>query len=331
MDVVNLERRPEIMGVSGINGMERVDAGQMAMAQATDSVSKSIQNQITSVQRQMQEISAKEDISVEEKMKRRQELQKEISSLNTKLRQHEAEVRKEQQAKAAAANNMPKSSGATGNSPTGSGATGGTVGSRAAGATGGTAGSGAAGGGTTSGTAGSGAMNGTAGSSAAGSGSTDGAHRGGTDGTTGGGTAEDKSVDTGMSQNGMRAMVSADSSMEHARRQGTVVSRIEGGIGILKAEIKQDAGRDIEVERKQQELARMEERARRASEAQFSILGDAHQTMKEAAKMEQGKTVERNISAVDAKSTGNTFFFATNLSKEKNQNLAQRINFSVDI
>lgn len=320
------------MGVSRVNGMESVDAGQMAMAQAADSVSKSIQNQITSVQRKMQEISAKEDISVEEKMKRRQELQKEISSLNTKLRQHEAEVRKEQQAKAAAANNMPKSSGATGNSPTGSRATDGTAGSGAAGgATGGTAGSGAAGGGTTSGTAGSGAMNGTAGSSAAGSGSTDGAHRGRTDGTTGGGTAEDKSVDTGMSQNGMRAMVSADSSMEHARRQGTVVSRIEGGIGILKAEIKQDAGRDIEVERKQQELARMEERARRASEAQFSILGDAHQVMKEAAKTEQGKTVERNISAVDAKSTGNTFFSATNLSKEKNQNLAQRINFSVDI
>lgn len=320
------------MGVSRVNGMESVDAGQMAMAQAADSVSKSIQNQITSVQRKMQEISAKEDISVEEKMKRRQELQKEISSLNTKLRQHEAEVRKEQQAKAAAANNMPKSSGATGNSPTGSGATGGTAGSGAAGgATGGTAGSGTAGSGTTSGTAGSGAMNGTAGSSAAGSGSTDGARRGRTDGTTGGGTAEDKSVDTGMSQNGMRAMVSADSSMEHARRQGTVVSRIEGGIGILKAEIKQDAGRDIEVERKQQELARMEERARRASEAQFSILGDAHQTMKEAAKTEQGKTVERNISAVDAKSTGNTFFSATNLSKEKNQNLVQRINFSVDI
>lgn len=320
------------MGVSRVNGMESVDAGQMAMAQAADSVSKSIQNQITSVQRKMQEISAKEDISVEEKMKRRQELQKEISSLNTKLRQHEAEVRKEQQAKAAAANNMPKSSGATGNSPTGSGATGGTAGSGAAGgATGGTAGSGTAGSGTTSGTAGSGAMNGTAGSSAAGSGSTDGARRGRTDGTTGGGTAEDKSVDTGMSQNGMRAMVSADSSMEHARRQGTVVSRIEGGIGILKAEIKQDAGRDIEVERKQQELARMEERARRASEAQFSILGDAHQTMKEAAKTEQGKTVERNTSAIDAKSTGNTFFSATNLSKEKNQNLVQRINFSVDI
>lgn len=316
------------MGVSGINGMERVDAGQMAMAQATDSVSKSIQNQITSVQRQMQEISAKEDISVEEKVKRRQELQKEISSLNTKLRQHEAEVRKEQQAKMAAANNMPKSNAVTENSTTGSGATDGKTGS---GATGKAAGSGTTGGGTTSGTTGSGAMNGTAGSSAAGSGSTDGARRGRTDGTTGGGTAEDKDVDTGMSQNGMRAMVSADSSMEHARRQGTVVSRIEGGIGILKAEIKQDAGRDIEVERKQQELARMEERARRASEAQFSILGDAHQTMKEAAKMEQGKTVERNISAVDAKSTENTFFSATNLSKEKNQNLAQRINFSVDI
>lgn len=321
------------MGVNGINGMERVDAGQMAMAQATDSVSKSIQNQITSVQRQMQEISAKEDISVEEKMKRRQELQKEISSLNTKLRQHEAEVRKEQQAKTAATNNVPKNNAATGNSTTGSGATDGTIGS---GATGKAAGSGAAGGttggGATGKTTGSGAMNGTTDSSAAGSGVTNGTtDRGRADGTTGSGTAEDKSVDTGMSQTGMRAMVSADSSMEHARRQGTVVSRIEGGIGILKAEIKQDAGRDIEVERKQQELARMEERARRASEAQFSILGDAHQTMKEAAKTEQRKTVERNTSAVDTKSTGNTFFSATNLSKEKNQNPAQRINFSIDI
>lgn len=327
------------MGVNGVNGIERVDAGQMAMAQATDSVSKSIQNQITTVQRQMQEISGKEDLPVEEKMKRRQELQKEISSLNTRLRQHEAEVRKEQQAKAAA-QNMQKSSAAANSAAAGGATDAGATdraagrGTAAGGATGrGTAAGGAAGrGATDAGATDRAAGRGTAASGAAGSGAVRGTEAGaGAEAATGNGTAEDKSVDTGMSRRGMEAMVSAGSAMEHARRQGTVVSRIEGGIGILKAEIRQDSGRGIEVERKEQELARMEERARKASEAQFSILGDAHQTMKEAAEPELAKTAERKGFVAEGKGAANTFFSTTNLSKEKNQNVTQGINFSVDI
>lgn len=74
-----------------INGMNR----QMA----TDSVSKNIQNQIANAQKQLQEISSNKDMSMEEKMKKRQEIQQQITDLNNQLRQHQIEVRREQQQK----------------------------------------------------------------------------------------------------------------------------------------------------------------------------------------------------------------------------------------
>ncbi len=88
------------MGISNVRAAEGIAGGQMSMARPVDSVSKGIQNEISNVQRQMQELSSRADISVEEKMKKRQELQQQISSLNTQLRQHQAQMRQEQQKKA---------------------------------------------------------------------------------------------------------------------------------------------------------------------------------------------------------------------------------------
>lgn len=64
-----------------------------------DSFSKNIQSQIANKQREMQELSKLEDMSLEDKMKKRQEIQQEIADLNNQLRQHQMEQRKEQQTK----------------------------------------------------------------------------------------------------------------------------------------------------------------------------------------------------------------------------------------
>lgn len=64
-----------------------------------DSFSKGIQNQIASAQKKLQDLSSREDMSPEEKMKKRQEIQKQINDLNNQLRQHQIEQRKEKQKK----------------------------------------------------------------------------------------------------------------------------------------------------------------------------------------------------------------------------------------
>lgn len=74
-------------------------AGGSAAKTQADPVSKGIQRQIENAQKRLQELSSNKDLSPEEKMKRRQEIQQEITALNQQLRQHEMEQRKEQQAK----------------------------------------------------------------------------------------------------------------------------------------------------------------------------------------------------------------------------------------
>lgn len=84
----------QVNGISGGNGL-------MAAPQGQDAVSRSIKQQIAELQKQMQQLSSNSDISAEEKMKKRQELQKEISSLNMELRQHRIEQQNAERQKAA--------------------------------------------------------------------------------------------------------------------------------------------------------------------------------------------------------------------------------------
>lgn len=83
------------MTINGINGVN-TQMGQMGMNQATDSYIRNIQNQIANAQKQLQELSSNEDMPLEEKMKKRQELQQQISDLNVQLRQRQMEQRREQ-------------------------------------------------------------------------------------------------------------------------------------------------------------------------------------------------------------------------------------------
>lgn len=82
-----------------INGTGDVSAqaAQIGMNQASDSYSRSIRQQIADAKEQLQQLSASKDMTMEEKMKKRQEIQQQINELNNQLRQHQNELRKEKQ------------------------------------------------------------------------------------------------------------------------------------------------------------------------------------------------------------------------------------------
>lgn len=84
-----------IQGISGANAV----AGQLGMGPMGDSFSQNIQRQIANAQKELQELSSKEDMTPEEKMKKRQEIQQQISDLNAQLRQHQMEERAKKQQK----------------------------------------------------------------------------------------------------------------------------------------------------------------------------------------------------------------------------------------
>jgi len=84
------------MRIDGINVSNMQNVG-MNRQMGTDSVSKNIQNQIANAQKQLQELSSNKEMSIEEKMNKRQEIQQQIADLNNQLRQHQIEMRREQQ------------------------------------------------------------------------------------------------------------------------------------------------------------------------------------------------------------------------------------------
>jgi len=94
------------MRIEGLN-VANAQNGSFNKNMKTDSFSKNIQNQIANAQKQLQELSANETMNAEEKMKKRQEIQQQITDLNNQLRQHQIEQRKEkQQAKFTSNDNM---------------------------------------------------------------------------------------------------------------------------------------------------------------------------------------------------------------------------------
>lgn len=211
MHMWHLRKGTNIMMVtnslSGTGGLQPKLPG---MNVKMDSTSKNIQNQIANAQKKLQELSSNTEMGVEEKMKKRQEIQQEITSLQQQLRQHQIMQRKEQQKDASVDDMLParskdKNTGNKGN---------------------------------------------------------------------------------GLSQAGMQAMISADSSVKQAKVQGSTVSKFEGRAGVLEAEIKQDTGK-TGVEKKQEELAALQQKAMAASAAQMSSLAEAEKAAGEASKAEQ--------------------------------------------
>lgn len=87
------------MRVSGVNGADNMANGMSGMApgaEPVDEVSRNLLRQIENLQKQMKELSANQETPPEIKMKKRQELQKQISELQMQLRQHQMEVKREE-------------------------------------------------------------------------------------------------------------------------------------------------------------------------------------------------------------------------------------------
>lgn len=206
------------MRISSINGTNP-QSGQMGVQQANDSYSRNIQRQIANAQKQLQELSSNEELSMEEKMKKRQEIQKQITDLNNQLRQHQIELRRE------ATQNKQQEKGSSMEDMLG--------------------------------------------------------------GTRKAGTKTEGSQGSGLSQAGMKAMISADSAIDQAQVQGSVAAGMEGRAGVLESEIKLDAVRGCSVEAKEEELAEVEQKAAEATASQVNTLEAASREMEEAQEEER--------------------------------------------
>ena len=85
------------INVTGRTGAAQAGTTLRNGGMQSDSYTKSIQRQIADAQQKLQDLSSNEELSLEDKMKKRQEIQQEIANLNQQLRQHQMELRREQQ------------------------------------------------------------------------------------------------------------------------------------------------------------------------------------------------------------------------------------------
>lgn len=314
------------MGVGGINAAGGMSVGQMK-SQSTDAVSKSIQNKITTVQQKMQQLSSKEDLPVEEKTKKRQELQQELSSLNTQLRQHRADTsRKQRQTEAGETQRQAEAGRKSQQEAAVKEAEADRQKAEAARAE---------------------AVqtekvqtakaqpekaqpesrqNEPAQAETEQKDKVQPKEAQAENGQNSRNTKEIENIDTGFSRREVRAMAAAETSMARAQRQGAVVARIEGGVAILRGEISQDEARGINVERKEAELARQEEKSWNATASQSTVLGEARQVMREAA-LDQTKDQKVEPAQVGVKPVHEVedrgMIGATNYRKEAEQAVRQ--------
>lgn len=222
-------------------------AKQSTGAGEPDVVSKNIQDEISEVQRQKQGLSSKQEMSAEERSKAKQELQQELSSLNTRLRQRQAEISREQKKEArleelsAADADLKKSYAEAEN-----------VGKAAA-------------------------EKETVEKTAPGSqirekqdaekgtdvkGAEEKVNESGAAPRKAGQDRDENLSDFDIPQDTMQSIVAGSFSKEQMNRRDAVIARMEGGIVILKGEIRQDEIRGFDAEKKKSELKAREAKVR---------------------------------------------------------------------
>lgn len=312
------------MGIGSVTSMNSMSGIQTNMTASTDPKIKNIQSEITDAKQQMQKLSSQEDLSVNEKTDERKKLQKEISDLNTELKQHQEELSRSQKREIMLAelreDQNPTKEEATEDKlqatkdssdqedekklpleeqPSESQ---GTVIARNS----------------------DGVVilteetnpNENQGVSAETAQTAE--TQEDTAATETKPTVSDTVTDTGLNHKDMRAMVSADSSVQQANRQGAIVAKTRDGIAILKGEMKLDELRGADTEKKQAELEKMEQREERATTFQFSVLGEANNAMKSAV------GVSGATNAVQANAENNAYLNAMKISQENEQAAQQR-------
>ncbi len=319
------------MGIGSVTSTNSMSSMQMLTSVPTDPKIKNIENEISKAKQQMQKISPKEDLSASEKETERKKLQREISSLNTELKQHQETLRKSQKREIMMAElqedqkptreeksedkiqttetssnksdekNLPADGQQTerqgtvllNNSD-------GTVIFK-------------------------GKMNQDEKSSV------DTEEKQANEAKEKGvaekeakAIDDDTAKDTGLSPKKTYAIVSADSSMQQANRQGTIIANTRDGIAILKGEINQDEKRGVDTERKKAELEKMEKREQRAIAFQSSILGEANNAMKSAA----GTNVTGINGKTQVNANNNAFINAIKAAQDETQAAQERFHIS---
>lgn len=273
------------MGISGIGAMGSMSSRQMTAVQPADSVSKNIQNEISSAQRQKQALNSKGDMSAKEKMKKSQELQQEISSLNTQLRMREEEVQKEQKKVDLSDKVRPVKENEKNaenkeisieeqTSPYNPVRKLENIDIQF--------------------------------------GNTDKEKTEKTEETEK--TEDSEDADTKASAKETKAVITGNSAIQQAEQHRKVIVRMKDAIAVFKGEIKQDEARGMDVEDKKAELEKQEEKMHKASGSQFSVLGKANKAIHEARQEVQGRTK----AASNAGGSVQDMIKATNLSKDNN-------------
>lgn len=310
------------MGIGGIASTNRMSVVQTTSADLKDQKSKSIQNKISDVEQQIRKLSSEEDLSVNEKANEKKKLQKEESDLSTKLKQHQEELLRSQKREimltemqeeqapveeetAEEKIQSNESSSATEDKrelPADAQQTAqpGTV--------------------ITQNSDGTVILKEI----------TNPVKNRDTDTPKPVDEAREEAIpaketkeaddeevtDTTLSGKELQAMVSADVSLQQADYQGTVIAKTEGGIAILKGEIKQDAYRGDDTERKQAELEKMQKQNQREQAFQFSILGEADDAMRAAS--------ETNSATKGNPDTEKTFYISGLSTPQEEQAAQQR-------
>lgn len=126
-------------------------------------------------------------------------------------------------------------------------------------------------------------------------------------------------------------MISARHSARQISDRGKIVAKIEGGIVVLKGEIKQDEIRGEDVEGKKAELAKQEKRAQRAQSPYITVLDETRESLKKAAQAKADGTGEKSSGRTEADTRDKVLIKSVNYSKEKNQEQQQQFYVSLGI
>lgn len=295
------------MGISGIASTNNMSVMQMPSADLKDHKSKNIQNEITEVQQQIQKLSSTEELSANEKADERKKLQKEKSSLDNELKQHQEELLRSQKREAMLAElreaqnpvkkeddedgmtaaeasvNQAEKENPAADEQQAQPLQPGTVISQSSDGT----------------VILKDVMNPAENSTSA-------AETGPADETKEAAAAaeetepEEEETDTDPAKefrptaNEMQAMVSADTSSQMADRMGALVTKTDDGIAVLKGEIKQDSYYGTDTERKEAELKEMQKQSYRETTVQLAMLNEAGNAMKAAVDTESANTAAQN-------------------------------------
>lgn len=321
-----------IGGIGSIASSNSMSVKQVSSSDLKDQKSKSLQNDITDVQRQIQKLSSEEDLTAAEKAEKKKKLQQEKSDLSTKLKLHQdellksqkreiklAELQEEQKPETEEKTENKVQAMETSSSTDAAGETKQPADDRHA---------------MQPGTIITQNSDGTVilkeilnqatdRSAEAQNRQTEIVKEEAAAAEKEKQAAEDaESTDTGLSGNEVQAMVSANTTMQQADRQSALVNRTSDDIAVLQGEIKQDAYRGTDTERKQEELKEMQKQQKREMAFQFSMLDEANRTTQSAANTDAAS----NAASVNAERT-----FRVNGVTTSQEDIALQQGFQVSI